>query len=149
MTGQIPKYDQDVSDVAALLRQYGINPTTQRLEIARILFAQPQHLSAEQILSALQVQNTGVSKATVYNTLNLYAAKGLVRQMVIDPDRIFYDSNTAAHYHFYNEDTGELKDLDVSQLEIGGLPELPENTVKCGVDVIIHLRNSQKNNSHK
>ncbi|MBF8270027.1 MAG: Fe2+/Zn2+ uptake regulation protein, partial [Gammaproteobacteria bacterium] len=104
-------------------------------------FAQPQHLSAEQVLSALQTRNAGVSKATVYNTLNLYAAKGLVRQMVIDPDRIFFDSNTAAHYHFYNEDTGELKDLDASQLEIRGLPELPQNTVKCGVDVIIHLRN--------
>ena len=145
-TTQFTKTVQDVSDVSSLLRQYGVNPTMQRLEIAKLLFARHQHLSAEQVLSALQMQKTCVSKATVYNTLNLFAAKGLVRQMVIDPDRVFYDSNTATHYHFYNEDTGELKDLDAGQMEIRGIPELPENTIKGGVDVIIHLRNKD---SHK
>lgn len=141
MSVQITKSVQDVNELSALLRRYGVKPTMQRLEIAKIMLATHQHLSAEQVLSALLQRNICVSKATVYNTLNLFAEKELLRQMVIDPDRIFYDSNTAAHYHFYNEDTGQLKDLDASQLEIQGMPELPENTFKCGVDVIIHLRN--------
>jgi len=141
MTYKITEKVQDVSDVASLLQVNGINATTQRLEIAKILLARSQHLSAEQILTALQDRNLCVSKATVYNTLNLFAAKGLVRQMVIDPDRVFYDSNTTGHYHFYNQDTGELTDLDASQLEIQGIPELPEHTSQCGVDVIIHVRN--------
>ena len=132
---------QEVSEIRSLLKQYGINPTAQRTEIARILFARPQHLSAEQVMNAINVHTTRVSKATVYNTLNLFAEKGLVRQMIIDPDRIFYDSNTVAHYHFYNEDTGELQDLDANQVEINGIPKLPDNTYKSGVDVIIHLRN--------
>lgn len=141
MMKKINQTGQDVSDIKALLESHGINSTVQRLEIARILFAKPQHLSAEQILAALQGRNLCVSKATVYNTLNLFAANGLVRQMVIDPDRVFYDSNITGHYHFYNQDTGELTDLDARQLEIQRLPELPENTFQCGVDVIIHLRN--------
>ena len=143
MATQITKTVQDVNNTAAMLKQYGVNPTTQRLEIAKILLARHQHLSAEQVLSALRLQNTCVSKATVYNTLNLFAEKGLVRRMVIDPDRVFYDSNTRSHYHFYNEDTGELQDLDANLLALQGLPELPENTYQCGVDVIIHVRNQQ------
>ena len=143
---QLTKAVQDVNELSALLRRYGVKPTMQRLEIAKIMLAKHQHLSAEQVLSALLQRNISVSKATVYNTLNLFAEKALLRQMVIDPDRIFYDSNAAAHYHFYNEDTGELRDLDASLLALQNLPELPENTVKCGVDVVIHLRNKD---SHK
>jgi Fur family iron response transcriptional regulator len=131
---------QELSHLAALLRGHGINPTTQRIEIARVLLSKPQHLSAEQVSAALTTQNICVSKATVYNTMNLFAEKGLVRRMVIDPDRVFYDSNTETHYHFYNRDTGELMDLDAGQLEIQGMPELPADTQQCGVDVIIHLR---------
>jgi Fur family iron response transcriptional regulator len=132
---------QEVSDIRALLKQIGINPTPQRVEIAGILLGKPQHLSADQILKALQRRNSSVSKATVYNTLNLFVEKGLARQMVIDPDRVFYDSNTSAHYHFYNRDTCELVDVDASRMEIHGIPELPDNTRQCGVDVIIHLKN--------
>jgi len=144
MTEQINQSVQELSTIVALLKQHGINPTAQRLEIARILLSQPQHLSAEQVLNAVNLENASVSKATVYNTLNLFAAKGLVRQMTIDPDRIYYDSNTASHYHFYNEDTGELLDLDPGQLEITRVPELPENTTNSGIDVVIHIRNKNR-----
>ena len=143
MTEKINQSVQEVSSIVALLKQHGINPTAQRLEIARILLSQPQHLSAEQVLNAVNMENASVSKATVYNTLNLFAEKGLVRQMTIDPDRIYYDSNTADHYHFYNEDTGELLDLDPGQLEITKVPELPANTVNSSIDVIIHIRNKE------
>ena len=141
MKEQIIEPVQEVSKITGMLRQHGINPTAQRLEIARILLSKPQHLSAEQVLNAVNMKNASVSKATVYNTLNLFAEKGLLRQMTIDPDRIYYDSNTDAHYHFYNEDTGELRDLDPRQLEIARTPELPENTVNSGIEVVIRLRN--------
>lgn len=141
MAEQISKPVQDLSNVSALLKQYDINPTAQRLEIARILFSKFQHLSAEQVLKAINKHNANVSKATVYNTLNLFAEKGLVRQVIIDPNRIFYDSNTGKHYHFYNEDSGELIDLEVDRLKIHGIPQVPENTYECGVDVIVHIKN--------
>ena len=83
-----------------------------------------------------------VSKATVYNTLGLFTRKGLIREVIVDPSRVFYDPNTCDHHHFYNVDTGELRDIKASELAIETLPELPSGTVADGVDVIIRLRNA-------
>ncbi len=131
---------QHSKQLQSLLQRHGINPTMQRIEIARILLSRFQHLSADQILNSVNKKQPIVSKATVYNTLNLFAEKGLIRQVIVEPNKVFFDSNTTVHYHFYNDDTGELTDLDANQLEIKGIPELPDNTVKSGIDVIIRLR---------
>ena len=131
----------DRSQVIDLLQAHGILPTQQRVEIAQVLFARPQHLSADQVLAMVNRERHLVSKATVYNTLGLFAEKGLVREVIVDPSRIFYDPNTDEHYHFYNVDTGTLEDIDPDQVPLGGLPEPPEGTVTEGVDVIIRVRN--------
>ncbi len=133
----------DIAEIKIFMKQRGINPTAQRIQIARILLSSFQHLSADQVLKAVNEEQTIVSKATVYNTLNLFAEKGLVRQVIVDPNKVFYDSNTSAHFHIYNEDSGQLIDLDAGKLEISKIPELPDNTVECGVDVIIRIRNQQ------
>lgn len=127
-------------DLSGILRQYGINPTTQRIIIAEVLLANYQHLSADQVLKAIDDKQASVSKATVYNTLNLFSEKGLIKPVIVDPSKVFYDSNIRPHYHVYNEDSGELKDLDTDNLKLSGLPELPEDTVECGIDVIVRVR---------
>ena len=124
-----------------LLGEHGIQPTLQRLEIAQTLFARDQHLSADEVLKMVNQSSTRVSKATVYNTLGLFAAKGLIREVIVDPSRVFYDPNTCDHHHFYNVDTGQLLDIDADQLALLNLPTLPEGTVADGVDVIIRIRN--------
>ncbi len=124
-----------------LLGEHGIQPTLQRLEIAQTLFARDQHLSADEVLKMVNQGSTRVSKATVYNTLGLFAAKGLIREVIVDPSRVFYDPNTCDHHHFYNVDTGQLLDIDADQLALLNLPTLPEGTVADGVDVIIRIRN--------
>ncbi len=129
-------------DVADRLKAHGILPTQQRLLIARTLFSRDQHLSADQVMHCVNDDKDHVSKATVYNTLGLFASKGLVREVIVDPTRVFYDPNTSNHHHFYNVDTGELRDIEASELAIESLPELPEGTVSEGVDVIIRLRNA-------
>lgn len=128
-------------EVIDLLQKCGINTTQQRVEIARMLFAEFQHLSAEQVLEMVNRDHPAVSKATVYNTLNLFARKGLVREVIVDPSKVFYDSNTTPHHHLFNLDTGELSDVDEEWLAITGLPELPEGTHPVGVDVIVRVRN--------
>jgi len=138
LTPQIP----EKSKVVNLLKDADITPTQQRIEIAQILFAQPQHLSAEQVLSQVNRDQALVSKATVYNTLGLFAGKGLIREVIIDPNKVFYDSNTTSHHHFFNIDTGMLKDIDSDTVQIAHLPDLPEGTVADGVDIIIRLRNT-------
>lgn len=124
------------------LKQAGVTPTQQRVEIAQILFARPQHLSAEQVLSIVNSDGPVVSKATVYNTLGLFASKGLVSEVIVDPAKVFYDSNTTSHQHFYNVDTGELIDFDSGAIKLESLPELPEGTRAEAVDVIIRVRQS-------
>lgn len=127
-------------DVAGMLREHGILPTQQRLLIARVLFERHQHYSADQVMNSVNEGRDRVSKATVYNTLGLFARNGLVREVIVDPTRVFYDPNTSNHHHFYNVNTGELIDIDSSSLQINDLPALPEGTVAEGVDVIIRVR---------
>lgn len=122
------------------LKAAGVTPTQQRVEIAAILFVRDQHMSADQVLALVNESSPRVSKATVYNTLGLFAKTGLVREVIVDPTKVFYDSNTTAHHHFYNADTGQLMDIDPAAVEIASLPTLPEGTVAEGVDVIIRIR---------
>jgi Fur family iron response transcriptional regulator len=126
--------------IQAMLANRGIQPTPQRVLIAELLFSREQHLTADQVIQALAEDGTQVSKATVYNTLNLFAQKGLVKPLQIDPVRGLFDSNTTPHHHFHVEDTGELIDVPPDAVEIARLPPLPPGTEAVGVDVVIRVR---------
>ena len=127
-------------NMAELLRSHGINPTHQRIEIAHALLSRQQHLSADQIMAIVNTRHPETSRATVYNTLNLFLEKKLIREVIVDPNKVFYDPNICNHHHFYNVDTGRLTDIDASNISISGLPSLPQGTVTEGVDIIIRIR---------
>jgi Fur family transcriptional regulator, iron response regulator len=131
------------SEIVALLRQHEINPTAQRVEITRVLLSACAHLSAEDVFRRVNTDSQHVSKATVYNTLGVLAESGVIREVIADPDRVFYDPNTAPHHHFYNVETGELTDIDASEVQLTGLPPLPEGASVQGVDVIVRLRQTK------
>jgi Fur family iron response transcriptional regulator len=128
------------AEIQQLLVKSGITPTAQRIRVGEILFAAPQHLSAEQILATLRLCGERVSKATVYNTLNLFAERGLIKPLNLDPNRCCFDSNTAPHFHFHNVDTGELVDVCPDEVAFSRLPTLPEGTESAGLEVIIRVR---------
>ena len=130
----------DDEEAARRLRDYDILPTQQRLRIARVLLARDQHLSADQVLELVNAGGDRVSKATVYNTLGLFARKGVLREVNVDPSRVFYDTNNSRHHHFYNIDTGELSDIDPCKLPVERLPDAPPGSVIDGVEVIIRIR---------
>lgn len=121
------------------LREYGINPTHQRIEIAYTLFSRQEHLSADQILAAVNTRHSETSKATVYNTLNLFVQKKLIREVIVDPSKVFYDPNTHLHHHFYDVETGQLMDIDSDELKLAGLPALPEGMAIESIDVIVRV----------
>ncbi|MGP1681875.1 MAG: Fur family transcriptional regulator [Giesbergeria sp.] len=123
-----------------MLRQHGVTPTHQRIEIALVLFEKRWHPSAEQILAAVNVRYAETSKATVYNTLKLFLDKGLVRELIVDPNKVFYDSNTSVHHHFYDVSSGEITDIPAEGVRIDGLPPLPAGMVTAGVDIIVRTR---------
>jgi Fur family iron response transcriptional regulator len=81
-----------------------------------------------------------VSKATIYNTLNLFAASGLIRQLSVGSDRCWFDSNTDAHYHFHDLDTGALMDVSLRDVEFQRLPEPPPGMQVDGIELVIRLR---------
>ncbi len=126
--------------VAELLRRHGINPTHQRIEIGYALFQSPQHPSADQILAMVNARHAETSKATVYNTLKLFVEKGMVRELIVDPSKIYYDPNTSVHHHFYDVAAGELADIPAAGVHIEGLPPLPPGMVTEGIDIIVRTR---------
>jgi Fur family iron response transcriptional regulator len=123
-----------------ILEQHAIRPTAQRLKVAELLLTAPRHLTAEQILAGLREAGGHVSKATVYNTLNLFVAQGLARELHADPERCVYDSTMAPHHHFQNVDTGEMTDIRPEELSFATLPTLPPGTEIERVDVVIRVR---------
>ncbi len=122
------------------LTDCGIRPTAQRVRIASLLLRGPQHLSAEQILASLRSAGARVSKATVYNTLNLFASHGLIRLLSVDGTRAWFDSNVDAHYHFHDASSGALIDVPIPEVEFSRLPAAPPGTEVAGIDLVIRLR---------
>jgi Fur family iron response transcriptional regulator len=126
--------------VTELLRMHGITPTHQRIEIALVLFEKRWHPSADQILVAVNVRHAETSKDTVYNTLKLFLDKGLVRELIVDPNKVFYDANTSEHHHFYDVVSGEITDIAAAGIYVDGLPPLPPGMVTAGIDIIVRTR---------
>ena len=131
------KYQRD--NLAEVLRSHGINRTHQRIEIAHAIFAHGEHLSADQILARVNGRASQTSKATVYNTLKLFVEKDLVREVIVDPSKVFYDPNPDPHHHFYNIDTGELTDIDARNVRVTRLPPLPRGMRMAGIDIIVRI----------
>ena len=128
-------------DIPATLLRFGISPTPQRVEVAALLLERTQHLSADQVLARLLENDAPVSKATVYNTLGLFAERGLVREVMVDATKVFYDSNTLPHHHFFNIDDGSLLDVASGEVVIDQLPAAPAGTRTDSVDIVIRVRN--------
>ena len=134
-----PDYTRSKDEILSLLERNKISATSQRVAIAAIILDKPQHLSAEQVLRRAVEHAVNVSKATVYNTLNLFTEKGLLKEVIVESGKVFFDSNTSEHFHFYNEKTGELHDFQLDELLISKMPDLPNNTVKTSMDVIVKI----------
>lgn len=130
--------------IARELENHGLKGTPQRMLVAQLLLKAPRHLTAEQILKELNHAGHRVSKATVYNTLNMLSEHGLIREINLGGDHTVYDSTSVPHHHFHNVDTGELVDIRPEQIHLQGLPALPEGTEAAGVEVVIRVRQKSR-----
>ncbi len=129
-----------MSDLIDQLRGCGITPTKQRITIADVLFQKKQHVSADQLLEIVRREDATVSRATVYNTLNLFLNKKLIKALIIDKSKVVFDTNTSIHLHIYNVETGELTDVSPEDLGLSELPQLPSGFEVEGTDVVIRVR---------
>jgi len=132
--------DRPFTKVIKMLREVGLRPTRQRLGLAKLLFdGTNQHLTAEELHKAAQASNISVSLATVYNTLHQFKSAGLLREVIVEPGRVYFDTNLSKHHHFYFEQTGEISDIPDSQITIERLPKIPEGTSINCIDMVVRL----------
>jgi Fur family iron response transcriptional regulator len=125
----------------ARLRAAGLRPTRQRLRLAELLFRHGnRHVTAELLHREAQDVGCAVSLATVYNTLHQFTAAGLLQQVLVDPSRSYFDTNTGAHQHFYDEEDGGLIDIAGEAVEVSGLPAPPKGKAIARVDVVVRIR---------
>ncbi len=123
------------------LRKVGLRPTRQRLGLARLLFENgDRHVTAEQLHAEAAGANLRVSLATIYNTLNQFTGAGLMREVVVDPGRSYFDTNITDHHHFFHEDTARLQDIPGDAISVGKVPEPPAGTRVERVDIIVRVR---------
>jgi len=125
------------------LRAVGLRPTLQRIALGELLFSKgDRHLCAEDLHAEARAALVPVSLATVYNTLNQFKAAGLLREIAIEGDRSYFDTNTSNHYHFFDDEKRQLMDIEIGELTVMGLPEAPEGKVIDRIDVIVRLRDA-------
>jgi Fur family iron response transcriptional regulator len=133
------------SDVLDRLRAKGLRPTRQRLALAKLLLERGDvHVTAEELHGMATKEGVRVSLATVYNTLHQFTDAGLLREIVVEPGRSYFDTNVSDHHHFFREDTAELSDIEGAEVAIAKLPEPPAGLRVKRVDVVIRLASVQK-----
>lgn len=120
------------------LRDKGIQPTAQRVEVLYHLRT-GCHQTADELFELLNEEFSKVSRATVYNTLNLLKEQGLISEVVVAPGKSIFDGNALVHYHYYNVDTKELTDIPADQISVKCLPGYPEGKVFLGADIVIRI----------
>ena len=125
------------------LRTSGLRPTRQRLALAELLFAQgDRHVTAEALHAEALAANVPVSLATIYNALNQFTGAGLLREVAIEGQKTYFDTNTSSHHHFYVESEECLLDIPDGNLQVIGLPDTPDGKQIDRIDVIVRLRDA-------
>ena len=107
-----------------MLREHGINPSAQRVAVARYVLHTDEHPSADEVLTRVRRRFPHVSRATVYNTLNLFVKVGLLRQFVLNEGRVVFDPRTEDHHHFIDDETGEIQDVPWDAIEVSNVARL-------------------------
>ena len=128
------------TNVIARLRDVNLRPTRQRIALAKMLFeGDDRHITAEMLHQETQKTNTRISLATIYNTLNQFSSAGLLREIVVDSQRCYFDTNTTDHHHFFFEKINELKDIEAGDVVLAIVPLAPAGTVIKRIDVVVRV----------
>jgi len=117
-------------DVAQILRDHGIQPSAQRLAVASYILDTDEHPSAEEVLRRAKGNLPMISRATVYNTLNLFVDKGLIRELILAEGRSVFDCNLEQHHHFIDEATGAIHDIPWDAVRVSRVDRLAGYEIK-------------------
>jgi Fur family iron response transcriptional regulator len=112
------------AQVIKMLRDRGIQPSAQRVAVAQYALTTEDHPSADQVWARVRKSFPMISRATVYNTLNLFVAKGLLQPLVLAEGKVVFDPKVDRHHHFIDEDTGSIHDVPWQALEVKNIQAL-------------------------
>jgi Fe2+ or Zn2+ uptake regulation protein len=132
-----------MKDAISVLRQCDIQPTPQRIAVVEYVLKSKSHPSADEVLTHARKKCPTVSRATVYNTLNLLVEKGLLGLQTIKEGAVVFDSNIEKHHHFVDNETGDIYDIPWDQLEVKGKDKLKDFEV-AEFQVIMRGRRKKK-----
>jgi Fur family iron response transcriptional regulator len=122
------------------LEAAGVRPTRQRVDLGRTIFgAGDRHFTAEMIYEETRSIRFAPTRGTIYNTLNEFARCGLLREIALYDAKLWYDTKTGPHFHFYSEDTEELSDILDEWLPRIDIPA-PDGTRITAIDIIVRLK---------
>ena len=130
------------------LREIGLRPTKQRVKICELLFLREKtfHFTINDLVKKIsQEMNEKISLATVYNTVHAFQKKGHLKEIAINSDKTYYDTNTSIHHHFYDEETYELIDCDEKDIDPINLKKnIPGKKIKS-VEALIKVASDNQN----
>jgi Fur family transcriptional regulator, iron response regulator len=127
--------------MAERLRTAGFRLTRPRLALAGLLFrGGDRHVTAEQLFEEAIKTKIPVSLATVYNVLHQFTEAGLLREVIVEPERSYFDTHVQPHHHFFCQASGILQDISGEDVTINGLPAPPLGTEIDSVEVIVRVR---------
>ncbi|MFW6067025.1 MAG: Fur family transcriptional regulator [Myxococcota bacterium] len=114
------------TEAAEVLRRHGVQPSAQRVAVADYVLRTDAHPSADQVFARVRTEFPMISRATVYNTLNVLVERGLLRQLVLTEGRVVFDPKTERHHHFVDEATGQIHDIPWGDLRVRGIGALED-----------------------
>jgi len=137
----VQKVRESSAEATERLRAAGLRPTRQRVELVGLLYAGGhRHMTAESLHADATASGVQVSLATVYNTLHQLTQAGLLREVVVDAARSYFDTNTGDHQHFFVEEEGMLIDIPGEQIAVAGVPTPPKGLTVDRIDVVVRVR---------
>ncbi len=127
-------------DIEGLLRKAGLRPTQQRRVLAGLLFGSgDRHVTAEKLHEEVEHAGERVSLATVYNTLHQFKTAGLLREVALEGQTAYFDTNTSNHCHFFIEEDGRVMDIPEETIRVDGVPQPPEGMKISHIDIVVRL----------
>ena len=130
------------------LREIGLRPTKQRVKICELLFSREKtfHFTINDLAKKISDEmNEKISLATVYNTVHAFQKKGHLKEIAINSDKTYYDTNTSVHHHFYDEDTHELIDCNQNDIDTVNVKNNTTGKKINSVEILIKVASDNQN----
>ena len=130
------------------LKSCGLRPTKQRIMISKLLFGQKEtfHFTIENLSKLIKKKlNKPVSLATIYNTVNAFKKKGYLKEIPLEGNKTYFDTNTSSHHHFYDVNTEKLIDINNEKISVNNIPISPSGKSIKGVEVMVRIASDNHN----